>query len=53
MKALFWALSALLCLSPASARAGSQIVIKFSHAVAPDTPKGKGALRFKELAQMI
>jgi C4-dicarboxylate-binding protein DctP len=27
------------------------IVIKFSHVVAPDTPKGKGALRFKELAE--
>jgi C4-dicarboxylate-binding protein DctP len=27
------------------------IVIKFSHVVANDTPKGKGALRFKELAE--
>lgn len=27
------------------------IVIKFSHVVADDTPKGKGALRFKELAE--
>ena len=27
------------------------IVIKFSHVVAPDTPKGKGAQRFKELAE--
>jgi C4-dicarboxylate-binding protein DctP len=27
------------------------IVIKFSHVVAPDTPKGKGATRFKELAE--
>jgi C4-dicarboxylate-binding protein DctP len=27
------------------------VVIKFSHVVAPDTPKGKGALRFKELAE--
>lgn len=26
-------------------------VIKFSHVVAPDTPKGKGALKFKELAE--
>jgi len=27
------------------------IVIKFSHVVANDTPKGKGALKFKELAE--
>jgi C4-dicarboxylate-binding protein DctP len=27
------------------------IVIKFSHVVAPDTPKGKGADKFKELAE--
>ncbi|HEU5274929.1 MAG TPA: TRAP transporter substrate-binding protein [Xanthobacteraceae bacterium] len=33
--------------------AGAQqpIVIKFSHVVANDTPKGKGALKFKELAE--
>ena len=33
------------------ARAQAPIVIKFSHVVAPDTPKGKGAIRFKELAE--
>lgn len=33
------------------AYAQSPIVIKFSHVVAPDTPKGKGALKFKELAE--
>ena len=27
------------------------IVLKFSHVVADDTPKGKGALRFRDLAQ--
>lgn len=27
------------------------ITVKFSHVVAPDTPKGKGALKFKELAE--
>ncbi len=27
------------------------IVIKFSHVVSPDTPKGKGAAKFKELAE--
>src|SRR5689334_14789534 len=33
--------------------AGAQqpIVIKFSHVVANDTPKGKGSLKFKELAE--
>jgi C4-dicarboxylate-binding protein DctP len=36
--------------APASADQ-APIVIKFSHVVAPDTPKGKGALRFKELAE--
>ena len=34
-----------------TALAQSPIVIKFSHVVAADTPKGKGALRFKELAE--
>jgi len=33
------------------AQAQSPIVIKFSHVVAPDTPKGKGAEKFKELAE--
>jgi C4-dicarboxylate-binding protein DctP len=32
------------------ALAQSPIVIKFSHVVANDTPKGKGSLKFKELA---
>jgi len=35
----------------AGAYAQAPIVIKFSHVVANDTPKGKGALRFKELAE--
>jgi len=35
--------------TPALAQA--PIVIKFSHVVAPDTPKGKGSLKFKELAE--
>ncbi|MDE2454917.1 MAG: TRAP transporter substrate-binding protein [Burkholderiales bacterium] len=34
---------------PAFAQA--PIVIKFSHVVAPDTPKGKGAERFKQLVE--
>ncbi len=35
----------------APAMAQDPIVLKFSHVVAPGTPKGKGALRFKELAE--
>jgi C4-dicarboxylate-binding protein DctP len=31
--------------------AQNPIVIKFSHVVAPDAPKGKAALRFKQLAE--
>ncbi|UQD75233.1 DctP family TRAP transporter solute-binding subunit [Bradyrhizobium japonicum] len=37
--------------APVLAQAQSPIVIKFSHVVANDTPKGKGALKFKELAE--
>ena len=39
----------LLLISPMAAQA--QIVLKFSHVVAPDTPKGKGAEKFKELGE--
>ena len=34
-----------------AARADEPIVLKFSHVVAPDAPKGKAALYFKELAE--
>ncbi len=44
------ALAALTLAAPL-AQAQQQIVIKFSHVVAPDTPKGKGAERFKQLAE--
>src|SRR6201989_1201591 len=43
------ALAALMPLAPAFAQ--SPIVIKFSHVVTDNTPKGKGALKFKELAE--
>jgi len=36
---------------PFAATAQSPIVIKFSHVVAENTPKGQGALKFKELAE--
>jgi C4-dicarboxylate-binding protein DctP len=40
-----------LAMTAIPAAAQQQIVIKFSHVVANDTPKGKGALKFKELAE--
>ena len=42
---------ALTGLSAGPASAQSPIVIKFSHVVAADTPKGKAADKFKELAE--
>ncbi|HEY4081254.1 MAG TPA: TRAP transporter substrate-binding protein [Burkholderiaceae bacterium] len=49
--ALGTALTLGLTFSSSGAWAQEPIVIKFSHVVAPDTPKGKGAVRFKELAE--
>ena len=43
------AVIALTAALPALAQ--DPITIKFSHVVAPDTPKGKGAEKFKELAE--
>jgi C4-dicarboxylate-binding protein DctP len=46
--------SAILALALSAftgAQAQQPIVIKFSHVVTDDTPKGKGALKFKELAE--
>jgi C4-dicarboxylate-binding protein DctP len=43
--------AAVFMMAPAAALADDTIVIKFSHVVANDTPKGKGALKFKELAE--
>jgi C4-dicarboxylate-binding protein DctP len=42
-------IAALTLIGPASAQ--SPVVIKFSHVVASDTPKGKAAEKFKELAE--
>lgn len=42
--------AALAAALPAFAQQ-APIVIKFSHVVAPDTPKGKGAERFKQLVE--
>jgi len=52
MKRLAVTLAVLLSLSIVhAARADEPIVLKFSHVVAPDAPKGKAALYFKELAE--
>jgi C4-dicarboxylate-binding protein DctP len=48
---LLAALAAGVLLASAPAQAQQPIVVKFSHVVAPDTPKGKGAEKFKELAE--
>ena len=40
-----------LSLALVAPAAAEPIVIKFSHVVAPDTPKGKGAAKFEELAE--
>jgi C4-dicarboxylate-binding protein DctP len=40
-----------IIVAPAVSSAQTPIVIKFSHVVAPNTPKGKGADKFKELAE--
>ena len=44
-------LAALCAVVSIAARAQAPIVIKFSHVVAPDTPKGQAAERFKQLAE--
>ncbi len=55
MKARFPLLSALLVCAlsviPGPTWADAPIVIKFSHVVAKDTPKGKAAEKFRELAE--
>jgi C4-dicarboxylate-binding protein DctP len=45
------AATAAVFMASGAAMAQAPIVIKFSHVVANDTPKGKGALKFKELAE--
>ncbi|WP_142848466.1 TRAP transporter substrate-binding protein [Telmatospirillum sp. J64-1] len=48
-----WLATALCCLlgGLGTAQAKEPIVIRFSHVVAPDTPKGKAAEKFKMLAE--
>ena len=51
MKLRHWMAGLMLAALVAPAAAQQPIVIKFSHVVAVDTPKGKGAERFKQLAE--
>jgi len=50
-KWLLAAAAAAIFIAPVAATAQAPIVLKFSHVVAPNTPKGKGADKFKELAE--
>ncbi len=50
-KLVLAAAAAAVLMATVAASAQSPIIIKFSHVVANDTPKGKGALKFKELAE--
>ena len=44
--------TSLLAAAPFTlAQSTAPVIIKFSHVVAPDTPKGKGSERFKQLAE--
>lgn len=52
MRKIFLAAAiAALIAAPTMAGAQAPIILKFSHVVAPDTPKGKGSEKFKELAE--
>lgn len=51
MKRISFLLVLLAAFALSPARAADPIVIKFSHVVAPATPKGKAADKFKELAE--
>jgi C4-dicarboxylate-binding protein DctP len=50
-KWLLAAAAAAIFVASGAAMAQSPIVLKFSHVVAPDTPKGKAAEKFKELGE--
>jgi len=47
------ALGAVLAMAWGTAALAAPIVIKFSHVVAEATPKGQGALKFKEVAEKL
>src|SRR5499427_7158861 len=51
MRLMQFAVVPLAFFAFSAVQAQQPIVIKFSHVVTDDTPKGKGALKFKELAE--
>src|SRR5262249_60432447 len=51
MRLVHFAAAALALVAMTAAQAQQPIIVKFSHVVTDDTPKGKGALKFKELAE--
>jgi C4-dicarboxylate-binding protein DctP len=50
-KWLLAAAAAAVVMAPGAGAAQQPIIIKFSHVVSPDAPKGKAAIKFKELAE--
>jgi C4-dicarboxylate-binding protein DctP len=50
-KSILAGVAVAVFMASGAALAQGPIIIKFSHVVANDTPKGKGSLRFKELAE--
>jgi len=48
---LVWLVAACSVMAAGASSADAPIIIKFSHVVAKDTPKGKAAEKFKELAE--
>lgn len=48
---LVWLIAAWSVMAAGASFADAPIIIKFSHVVAKDTPKGKAAEKFKELAE--
>ncbi len=54
MKTMFcgvWVIVGAVVFTTLACAADATIVIKFSHVVSPETPKGRAALRFKEVAE--
>ena len=52
MKSIAAVASALMLVVSGAAFA-EPIIVKFSHVVAEATPKGQGALKFKEVAEIV
>ena len=50
-KWLIAAAAAAVFMAPGAVVAQQPIIVKFSHVVSPDAPKGKAAIKFKELAE--